>query len=730
MAYNTGNPVPSSDPRDLFDNALNIDRVVNDTTNEEWLDRLGITRKTLQYFLNRGQDGLNQLAAIIAGAQEQINDSTFRRPFGSLADAQADAIANPDHRTDVYLVMNDTSANNGSYFWNGTTLAKTALQPPSQDSVDTAIQLSQDAIDAISAEVLNRMGLIVGSENENYFMAGNDGRGYRFMEFPINGGVRSGLVSINGKIIVDEEGNVKTKQINTDSGQLPLNIKDRNGFSQAYIDDEFTLRVNRLVAGPFDSQNPIPGVTDFSTGEIEAYDGAAMSYSALMNNQPFNGFQPVGENEIDAILVDGQSWENGKSCAPSLTRIAVSGVYMIGDSVRGVPGSPSAPAWSPIGVAQLNPAVAVTQNNSPPGQVLSRAAEAALTYPTGYNGEEPGVAAAQMFRKAWLAYRGLSSDSNREVVVINVSVGGATIDELSNDSLYYQRVNQGLQAAKDLAGSRSIALVATLFGQGQADYNNGTTEQQYYDKAVAFRAKIDASALSIFGQAKQAIFVTRQVGNAVWTQNHLNIGNAQRRLALEQPNWILSTPDYLVPDDSVPGEGSHPTNNGIRWLACYMGWSLIQALLYGRKTRPLQPYKAVVRGRQILLTFDAPVPGLQSKPFYGPSGQTFTVPNLGLYASDASGELGIESVQQVGKVSFLIQANRAAGSDVIVWGGRRSLALGGLNICDSSKLSAPFNYEYHADYGQPAAENIVELVDKPYPMNNFSVAFKIPATTV
>ncbi len=54
MRYNTGNPVEpsgSSDPRDLYDNAGNIDLAVNGTA-AAWADRLGIQRRSL-----RGMEG-------------------------------------------------------------------------------------------------------------------------------------------------------------------------------------------------------------------------------------------------------------------------------------------------------------------------------------------------------------------------------------------------------------------------------------------------------------------------------------------------------------------------------------------------------------------------------------------------------------------------------------------------------------------------------------------------
>src|SRR5690625_2668068 len=44
--YNTGNPIGSKDPRDLYDNAENLDTAVNDTSRDTWSDRLGRNRKT------------------------------------------------------------------------------------------------------------------------------------------------------------------------------------------------------------------------------------------------------------------------------------------------------------------------------------------------------------------------------------------------------------------------------------------------------------------------------------------------------------------------------------------------------------------------------------------------------------------------------------------------------------------------------------------------------------
>ncbi|HCL5702984.1 TPA: hypothetical protein N2N57_004267, partial [Klebsiella pneumoniae] len=42
--YNTGNPVPSTDMRDVFDNSQNLDFCLNDITSSIWTDRLGRPR--------------------------------------------------------------------------------------------------------------------------------------------------------------------------------------------------------------------------------------------------------------------------------------------------------------------------------------------------------------------------------------------------------------------------------------------------------------------------------------------------------------------------------------------------------------------------------------------------------------------------------------------------------------------------------------------------------------
>lgn len=60
--YNTGNPLGSSDPKDLYDNAQAFDQAVN-TDQDKFTDRMGNQRRTFTSLQN-------ELDTLIAGAQD------------------------------------------------------------------------------------------------------------------------------------------------------------------------------------------------------------------------------------------------------------------------------------------------------------------------------------------------------------------------------------------------------------------------------------------------------------------------------------------------------------------------------------------------------------------------------------------------------------------------------------------------------------------------------------
>lgn len=108
--FNTGNPLGSNSPKDLYDNAENLDDAINSVLTT-WRDRFGVQRSTwahmeqlaTSYFMNGSMPAYALKAEI---------------PVGGLTPADAGR---------QFAVTNDPdSANNGTWRWDGTTLVKSA----------------------------------------------------------------------------------------------------------------------------------------------------------------------------------------------------------------------------------------------------------------------------------------------------------------------------------------------------------------------------------------------------------------------------------------------------------------------------------------------------------------------------------------------------------------------------------------------------------------------------
>ncbi|MBI6945255.1 hypothetical protein JET76_28550, partial [Pseudomonas putida] len=88
MAYNTQNPIPSSDPRDLFDNATTIDLIINSAA-DRVPGRFGQLLYTWGYFHRLVETAVVQIDGVIANATSQVN----ARRDDAIADMEATAAA-------------------------------------------------------------------------------------------------------------------------------------------------------------------------------------------------------------------------------------------------------------------------------------------------------------------------------------------------------------------------------------------------------------------------------------------------------------------------------------------------------------------------------------------------------------------------------------------------------------------------------------------------------------
>lgn len=129
MAYNTNNPVPSSDPRDLFDNAESFDQGMNSTA-DTFRSRRGQNLYTWAFFNRLAASGQSQLSVIVdtvnaaATAAIQQMEQTAAELGDDLnnkhASTYAQLVALPQTRDAVVGVVDadPDQAKNGWYWWD------------------------------------------------------------------------------------------------------------------------------------------------------------------------------------------------------------------------------------------------------------------------------------------------------------------------------------------------------------------------------------------------------------------------------------------------------------------------------------------------------------------------------------------------------------------------------------------------------------------------------------
>ena len=122
--YNTGNPVPSIDPRDLDDNAKHIDEIAN-STEDTYVDRLGVERLTMA--------GLNALASPALTTRVKGNDGVLYNMIGGAI--RRDTAISPDwefisdsahHLSNLLTITNGVEV---AITYNGAKIVSLGLMP-------------------------------------------------------------------------------------------------------------------------------------------------------------------------------------------------------------------------------------------------------------------------------------------------------------------------------------------------------------------------------------------------------------------------------------------------------------------------------------------------------------------------------------------------------------------------------------------------------------------------
>jgi hypothetical protein len=508
-------------------------------------------------------------------------------------------------------------------------------------------------------------------------------------------------------------------------------ICDTSGFVALGVKKDGTIVAPSLQAS-------IGQVSTFSAAEIRAASTRALAMGSVLRGTMALEVA-TADADYNLILIYGQSLSTGQESWPALSTSIPSdlGLYMLGSSEHAQSGGTTSTTWVPIGSPVLTPLKATVKNNS--GGLLTDAEVAALAPGAQNLGESPGIAAAIVARRMWLAARGLKADPAHKWVVGNCGISGRTIEQLSYGASpnLFNRMPDFVARVKAIADAegKTVKVAGIIFLGNEYNYDpayGGATDRAgYLAKLEQLRADILSQVCQgVLGQSDPPAFVTYQTG-AQFTRDaaNMSVGMAQLDFADGRPTSVfLGSPHYHVTD-----KGGHLDPNGSRWLGCPLGRALGEALVLRHAPIPLRPLEVLKRGREILVTFTGRRGKLVWRDAYSWNGATMVASNFaakGFALLDGAGALTVSTVEIVGDCAVRITAARdPVGTVTVRYAGQATYAGSG-NLFDDDPPVYPLNYVYAEGTGQYPAANIPALVGKPYPANNPCVAFQADAVAV
>jgi len=434
---------------------------------------------------------------------------------------------------------------------------------------------------------------------------------------------------------------------------------------------------------------------------------------------------PPLEAQYNHVVTFGQSLASAAEGWPALSKQPGYDNLMLGDSTRSA--TFSGDRFVPVGGAAFKPLRAVVQLKRDPTMLLDSTAVAALKPHDQEEGESVEVGALNMARRLYLQDKGLEADPAHLLVASNAATSGRSIAQLAKvgGTQEYKRVLQAVDQARQVAESKgaSYSLSAFFWLQGEYDYaevQGGINDKQRYKTALRqLRDDLYRDTARAFGQVQMPAFISYQTDAKTSVVNgSLDIGMAQWELAREEPNWYLAGPVYPYVD-----QGTHLTANGYRWFGQMLGKVYHQIVVERRGWQPLSPLGATQEEREILIDFHVPHPPLAfGEPYIGY--QARMIENYGFVITDDQGKVPVENIEAAADtVLRLVTARDLVGTPTIRYA---SQAVGGAGeLHDSDPTVADAHYEYLPDEGMPADANIDALVGKPYPLQNWCIAFEL-----
>ncbi|HBX5689165.1 TPA: hypothetical protein NEG03_001877 [Klebsiella pneumoniae] len=672
------------------------------------------------------------------------------REFPTLEAAQADADAgNIPVGSTAYYRSSDDSALAVEVINNAGALQPTGRKMPSQKTVDDLLKhvettnlifqlvdiLGYRQFYALTSGEFGTAKTIIkpdGIELEGYSLTVSDDNGIY-------------IENILGQrvVLADENGNVAPRSLRaardgsfgTDSAMVSgAGLSFNSGDSRIDITGPEFLKVTDFLGRSKTiidaSGNPVGGgsgggitlqdrINILNAENLSYYSKVRSRYNADIERLVF---------ALSMIIWYGQSLSTNQEGYPALSKTPYSnlGNLMLGKSPR--PNTRTGAGFTPVGSAILNPLKAVVQSGDG-SYVMSDADVAALPAGSGNEGEG-AVAAVNMLRMLFLRQAALLTDPSRLLVLASCGVNGRTVEALSKgaDPELYNRIREAVSKIKAIADgeSKTFGIGAFCFLQGEWNYNPGYggdyTREGY--KAKVRQLYSDVIADFCAGQRPPAMFTYQTGGTYTIDTYELAIGMAQLDMATEGGNIYGVCPSYPFPNK----DSGHLTSNGYRWMDMFFGKVMFRVLVLGEGWEPLHCTGVEVQDDYALLNYAVPYPPLQwGTPYDGRTAKTYA--DKGFRATDANGALDITAAEIVADTVVKLTFSRRVSGKIKIWYADKTSHNGNGCLKDSDPFLATENYVYTAGSGQYADENIPELVDKPYPLENWAWA-QIIETTV
>ncbi|WP_339678375.1 hypothetical protein [uncultured Zhongshania sp.] len=254
--------------------------------------------------------------------------------------------------------------------------------------------------------------------------------------------------------------------------------------------------------------------------------------------------------------------------------------------------------------------------------------------------------------------------------------GSASITQLSPGELAYipgaaeegevewfQVFRDHVDQAKSLAdaASKTYAVPAVVWMQGEGDNAGFATADEYYDALSDLRDACNTYVKSVTGQAEDIVWLMYQTYGRTANEPLPSASIAQLRYAREVPLTYIVNPVGRFPRAYDNG---HLSGVGSYWFGYYAGRLLKRLLVDHLEPTWLYPLSATAIGREVTVRFNVPVAPLLLD---DTSPQMYVTTDYGFAVNDTTGTPSLSDVRVgVDGRSVVFDVDRDLGEDAVV----------------------------------------------------------------